>query len=86
MKRVLGAFALCLASVAAQAAPPTYSLTEIGTLGGTYSYGQALNAAGQVTGYAYTAGDAEAHAFLSSGGSMTDLGTLTLKHRAAVAA
>jgi probable HAF family extracellular repeat protein len=54
----------------------TYRLTDLGTLGGTDSYGAALNASGQVTGYAYTAGNAAEHAFLWNGTAMQDLGTL----------
>ena len=50
-------------------------MTDLGTLGGTYSYGYGINASGQVTGEANTAGGAS-HAFLDTGGVMTDLGTL----------
>src|SRR5688572_21563339 len=54
-----------------------YTVTDLGTFGGTISYAQALNEAGQVVGYAYTAGNAGAHAFVwDSAGGMTDLGTL----------
>ncbi len=51
-------------------------MTDLGTLGGTNSYGYGINAAGQVTGNAYTTGNAATRAFLYSNGSMTDLGTL----------
>src|SRR4029077_9193826 len=51
-----------------------------GTLGGTQSRGNAINASGQVTGYSFTAQDAATHAFRSSANgqplSLTDLGTL----------
>lgn len=64
----------------AQAA--TYTITDLGTLGGSpffsplpQSYG--INAAGQVVGGTLTATWAR-HAFLSSNGVMTDLGTLPL--------
>ena len=53
---------------------------DLGTLGGTNSVATGINAAGQVVGYAYTAGNAQQHAFRSTGlagaGQMTDLGTL----------
>jgi len=52
------------------------SLTDLGTLGGTSSVGQGVNASGQVVGNSTTTGDTAQHAFLYSGGVMTDLNTL----------
>ena len=52
-----------------------YSVTDLGTLGGSGSVGFGINNQGQVTGYSFTATGAE-HAFLFSNGQMTDLGTL----------
>jgi probable HAF family extracellular repeat protein len=52
-----------------------YTITDLGTLGGTSSYAQAINARGQIAGYAATAGG-QYHAFLYSGGVLRDLGTL----------
>jgi probable HAF family extracellular repeat protein len=50
---------------------------DLGTLGGTWSAGNAINSSDQVTGYSRTTpGSFVAHAFLYSGGTMTDLGTL----------
>lgn len=53
-----------------------WTLTDLGTLGGDYSYGRDLNNAGQVTGDSTTPSGGAPHAFLYSGGTMTDLGTL----------
>ena len=69
---------LALAPVAARA--QSYTLTDLGTLGGTSSLGFGVNASGQVTGQSTTAGGST-HAFLSgpSGAPLTaanDLGTL----------
>jgi len=57
-------------------AAPTYLLTDLGTLGGTNSYGWAINASRQVTGETDTTGNAASHAFVTHNGVMTDLGTL----------
>jgi probable HAF family extracellular repeat protein len=58
----------CLAAV-------QYTITEIGTLGGTISSARGINAAGQVAGTARVSAG-HRHAFRYSGGVMTDLGTL----------
>ncbi len=50
--------------------------TEIGTLGGTFSYAYSLNENDEVAGKSGIASDAETHAFHYKGGVMTDLGTL----------
>jgi probable HAF family extracellular repeat protein len=54
----------------------SYSVTDLGTLGGTVSYAYGINANSQVAGYAATVGNAGSDAFLYSSGVMTDLGTL----------
>src|SRR5258708_5486664 len=70
---MLGLFGLCLlASARAQ----LYSVTDLGTLGGTYSSANAINSGGIVVGGANLTGDTAGHAFSYSGGVMTDLGTL----------
>ena len=54
----------------------TMAMADLGTLpGGTDSYASGINASGQVVGGSGVAGGAT-HAFLYSGGTMTDLGTL----------
>jgi probable HAF family extracellular repeat protein len=55
----------------------TYTVTDLGTLhGGTVSGAKAVNATGEITGYAYNSNDAGSDVFLYSGGTMTDMGTL----------
>ena len=66
---------LMTGSWCAQAAPPTYHLTDLGTLGGHTSHAEGINASGQVVGYSFSATDGRnARAFLYSGGMMIDSG------------
>lgn len=60
-----------------QAAPLVrlYQVTDLGTLGGTYSIGFGVNIRGQVTGFAQNAAG-DTRAFLWQNGAMRDLGTL----------
>ncbi len=53
-----------------------YTITDLGTLGGSASAANAINASGEVVGNADTAAGAE-HAFIYANGTMTDLGTLS---------
>ncbi len=53
----------------------TYTIAEIGTLGGARSQALGLNAAGEVVGWAETAAGQQ-HAYLWTNGRLTDLGTL----------
>jgi probable HAF family extracellular repeat protein len=58
---------------------PHYIVTDLGTLGGTYSYGYGINNAGWVAGGAATesqTGGVAETAFLWHGGQMINLGTL----------
>ncbi len=51
------------------------TLHDLGTLGGTHSYGYGVNDSGEVTGWSETTGNAAQHAFLYDG-TLHDLGTL----------
>jgi probable HAF family extracellular repeat protein len=55
-----------------------YSVTDLGTLGGSFTTGYGLNNSGQVVGGATTSPNdpLTQHAFLYSNGQMTDLGVL----------
>ncbi len=64
---------LCLKTAVAQTA---YTVTDVGTLGGTFSIATGVNSHGQVSGHSTLPGDIEDHAFLWQNGVMTDLGTL----------
>lgn len=57
-------------------APQHYTLTDLGTLGGTTSAAVGLNNKGQVAGGSSLSGDVAFHAFLWNQGAMIDLGTL----------
>jgi probable HAF family extracellular repeat protein len=54
------------------AANPRYTVTDLGTLGGSYSEAFAINGSGSVVGDSSTA-DGSGHAFLYSGGVLLDL-------------
>ena len=54
----------------------SYTVTNLGSLGGTVSVPVDVNNHGEVVGYSYTANNAVAHAFVFSHGKMKDLGTL----------
>ena len=53
------------------------TMSDLGTLGGTYSSANGVSADGSViVGYSYITGNNASHAFKYSGGTMSDLGTL----------
>ena len=52
-----------------------YTITDLGTLGGTYSYANAINDSGQIVGES-TFTDGNYRAFLYKNGLMADVGTL----------
>jgi len=51
------------------------TMQDLGTLGGGFSWADAINDAGQVAGYSLTSGNTAWHPFLYSGGVMHDLGS-----------
>jgi probable HAF family extracellular repeat protein len=54
---------------------PSYTVTDLGTLGGSFSRALGMNDSGEIVGFSDTAGG-NSHAFLYEDGQMTDLGTL----------
>ncbi len=76
MKRtVWGLAALALLGLGARATAG-YIATDLGSLGGSYTYAQGINDAGQVAGGGGTANNSAEHAFLYANGQIKDLGTL----------
>jgi probable HAF family extracellular repeat protein len=67
--------AAALASPVSRAAPQ-YFTTDLGTVGGTYSHGFGVNDAGQVAGFAHTAGNSAIRAASVLSGRFQDLGSL----------
>ena len=59
-----------------QKTPPNYTVSTLGTLGGTASGGNSINSLGWITGFSNQAGDQTQHAALWVRGSQFDLGTL----------
>jgi probable HAF family extracellular repeat protein len=59
------------------AVPSSYSITDLGTLGGNASFASAVNTTGAVTGYSKIDTSSTTHVFLwTAAGGMQDLGTL----------
>ena len=76
---LLAAFAIPVQPAAQQQLKkkfPSYTVTDLGTLGGTFSQAFGINNNGSVVGYATLAGDTALHAFFWRKGAMTDLGPL----------
>src|SRR5262245_46664443 len=73
---MMGITLAALESVGAQQATQvTYTVIDLGTLGGPISQASGINAGGQVVGTSQTA-SGDYHAFLWQSGTMVDLGTL----------
>jgi probable HAF family extracellular repeat protein len=61
----------------AQAAQPAhYTITDLGTLGGSFSLAYGINDNGQIDGFSTLPGDTVQHSFVIKKGKMIDLGTL----------
>jgi probable HAF family extracellular repeat protein len=58
------------------AQPQSYTVIDLGTLGGTFSFGGGVNEQGWVNGESSLPGDQTQHAFLWRNGVIVDLGTL----------
>jgi probable HAF family extracellular repeat protein len=56
-------------------AQQSYTIADLGTLGGSYTQPTSLNLFADVAGYSFLPGDAYYHAFLSHHGTMTELMT-----------
>ncbi len=70
------AIALCLSLAWAPAfAAPQYTITDLGTLGGTFTFAHAINDKGQVTGESATSGYSQSRAFLWQNGVMSQIGS-----------
>ncbi len=72
---VISAVLLGWLGTAGVAAAQTYSVTRVGTLGGSSSHAAGINNVGQIVGSSDTP-EAATHAFLFDDGRVTDLGTL----------
>ncbi len=73
---ILAALALTTAAQQQKSSTIHYTIQDLGTLGGTFSWGYGINENGSVDGVAYLPGDTAFHAFLWQKGVMTDLRTL----------
>lgn len=76
-KQALRIFSVLLLAVTvpAHALSTQWSITDLGSLGGSYTMPTGINSLGQVVGYGQLS-SGEDHAFLYSGGSISGLGTL----------
>ena len=73
LARIAMVAAGALAMTAGTAAAQSYTVTDLGTLGGRQSTAIALNNAGQVAGDSWMAGNTTQHSFVWSDGIMIDI-------------
>jgi probable HAF family extracellular repeat protein len=71
----LVALAALVLALTLPAAAQTYTVTDLGTLGGGSSEASAINSRGEVVGWSKT-GAGQTHGFVYRAGGMVDLGTL----------
>jgi len=77
MKNLSALFALLLLLASLASGQTRYNVTDLGTLGGNYSYPKGVNSTGDVVGISTVAGDASYHSFLwTATGGLQDIGTL----------
>jgi probable HAF family extracellular repeat protein len=74
-KRFSPAAALVFALASAKTQAQTYSLTDLGTLGGASSQALGINGLGEIVGWSQTSSGVQ-HGFIWKAGKMTDVGTL----------
>src|SRR5207245_298594 len=70
------AITLFAVQLAAQQKAASYTVTDLGTLGGTFSGAGGVDNKGQVVGFSTLLGDMQVHVFLWRSSVMTDLRTL----------
>ena len=83
MKRALCIFGFSIFLVAGSMVAQTYSITDLGSLGGPFSQANGIGSMGQIVGSSANASNSvgcgfpncQYHAFIYSGGAMHDLGT-----------
>ena len=73
--RFASTVAIAVIAFGVHAAPPLYTVTDLGTLGGTRSIGLGINAKGEVVGWSLDV-HANKHAILYNRAQLHDLGTL----------